>query len=147
MSDLVKNFTGVLSAVELTVRGTAIDDTDNDGLDDNWETEQFGSLGQAALGDPDRDGVSNAREQGLQTDPVTFDSYFGLRYLRLANGDLRLAWPNWHGFAYSVQSADHSLGPWTEQAVVEPGQFQATWEAKPEAAGVRFYRVQAKLKP
>ena len=147
VSDLVKNFTGVLSAVELTVRGTAIDDTDNDGLDDNWETEQFGSLGQAALGDPDRDGVSNAREQGLLTDPTTFDSYFGLRYLRLANGDLRLAWPNWHGFAYSVQSADHSLGPWTEQAVVEPGQFQATWEAKPEAAGVRFYRVQAKLKP
>ena len=147
VSDLAKNFTGVLSAVELTVRGTAIDDTDNDGLDDNWETEQFGSLGQAALGDPDRDGVSNAREQGLQTDPATFDSYFGLRYLRLANGDLRLAWPNWHGFAYSVQSADHSLGPWTEQAVVEPGQFQATWEAKPEAAGVRFYRVQAKLKP
>ncbi|MFQ3168188.1 MAG: subtilisin family serine protease/subtilisin-like proprotein convertase family protein, partial [Limisphaerales bacterium] len=62
VSDLVKNFTGVLSAVELTVRGMAISDTDNDGLDDEWETARFGSLDQAALDDPDRDGVSNARE-------------------------------------------------------------------------------------
>ncbi len=147
VSDLVKNFTGVLSAVELTVRGTAIDDTDNDGLDDNWETEQFGSLGQAALGDPDRDGASNAREQALRTDPTTFDGHFDLRYLRLANGGLRLAWPSWRGFAYSVQSAGHALGPWREQAVVEPGQFQTTWEVKMEAAGVRFYRVRAELKP
>jgi subtilisin family serine protease/subtilisin-like proprotein convertase family protein len=147
VSDLAKNFTGVLSAVELTVRGTAIDDTDNDGLDDNWETEQFGSLGQAALGDPDRDGASNAREQALRTDPTTFDGHFDLRYLRLANGGLRLAWPSWRGFAYSVQSAGHALGPWREQAVVEPGQFQTTWEAKLEAAGVRFYRVRAELKP
>jgi len=147
VSDLAKNFTGVLSGVELTVRGRAISDTDNDGLDDDWETAQFGSLGQSALEDPDRDGVPNAREQALQSDPATFDGHFDLRYLRSGNGSLRLAWPSWRGFAYSVQSADHALGPWTEQAVVEPGQFQATWEAKPEAAGVRFYRVQAKLKP
>ena len=147
VSDLVKNFTGVLSAVELTVRGMAISDTDNDGLDDEWETARFGSLDQAALDDPDRDGVSNAREQALHTDPTTFDGHFDLRYLRLANGGLRLAWPSWRGFAYSVQSAGHALGPWREQAVVEPGQFQTTWEAKPEAAGVRFYRVRAELKP
>jgi subtilisin-like proprotein convertase family protein len=147
VSDSAKNFTGVLSAIELTVRGTAINDTDNDGLDDNWETAQFGSLGQAALGDPDRDGASNAREQALRTDPTTFDGHFDLRYLRLANGGLRLAWPSWRGFAYSVQSAGHALGPWREQAVVEPGQFQTTWEAKLEAAGVRFYRVRAELKP
>ncbi len=147
VSDLVNNFTGVLSGVELTVRGRAISDTDNDGLDDDWETARFGSLGQAALDDPDRDGVSNAREQALHTDPATFDAHFDLRYLRLGNGSLRLAWPSWRGFAYSVQSADHALGPWTEQAVVEPGQFQTTWEVKPEAAGVRFYRVHAELKP
>jgi subtilisin-like proprotein convertase family protein len=147
VSDLAENFTGVLSGVELTVRGMAISDTDNDGLDDDWETARFGSLGQAALGDPDRDGVPNAREQALHTDPATFDGHFDLRYLRLANGSLRLAWPSWRGFVYRVQSADHALGPWTEQAVVESGQFQTTWEAKPEAAGVRFYRVHAELKP
>ena len=147
VSDLAKNFTGVLSGVELTVRGRAISDTDNDGLDDDWETAQFGSLGQTALEDPDRDGVPNAREQALHTDPETFDGYFDLRYLRLGNGSLRFAWPNWRSFVYRVQSADSAIGPWTEQAVVEPGQFQTSWETKPEAAGVRFYRVLAELEP
>ena len=147
VSDLAKNFTGVLSEVELTVRGTAFNDSDNDGLDDNWETEQFQSLGQSALDDPDGDGASNAREQALRTDPETFDGHFDLRYLRLADGTLRLAWPSWHGFAYSVQSAEQALGPWSERAVVEPGKFQTIWDAKPEAKGIRFYRVRAELKP
>ena len=147
VSDLVKNFTGVLSAVELTVRGTAIDDSDNDGLDDNWETEQFQSLAQTAADDPDGDGETNAREQALGTDPRTFDGRFDLRYLRLADGTLRLAWASWHGFAYSVQSADHALGPWSERTVIDPGKFQTIWDAKPEAKGVRFYRVRAELKP
>ena len=147
VSDLVKNFTGVLSALELTVRGTAIDDSDNDGLDDNWETEQFQSLEQSASDDPDGDGASNAREQALGTDPGMFNGRFDLRYLRLADGTLRLAWASWHGFAYSVQFADHALGPWSEQAVVESGKFQTEWETKPEPKGSRFYRVRAQLKP
>ncbi|MDP6677981.1 MAG: S8 family serine peptidase [Verrucomicrobiota bacterium] len=147
VSDLSKNFTGVLSAVELTVRGTALDDSDNDGLDDNWETEQFGSLGQAALGDPDGDGASNAREQALQTDPKAFDGRLDLSFLRLADGTLRLAWPSWHGFVYRVQSAEHALGPWSEQAVVGPGKFQTEWQAKPSSEGVRFYRVHAQPRP
>ena len=147
VSDLAKNFTGVLSGVELTVRGRAISDTDNDGLDDDWETAQFGTLAQTALEDPDRDGVPNAREQALHTDPETFDGYFDLRYLRLGKGSLRLAWPNWRGFVYRVQSADYAIGPWTEQAVVEPGQYQTSWETKSEFADVRFYRVLAELEP
>ena len=147
VSDLAKNFTGVLSGVELAVRGRAISDTDNDGLDDDWETAQFGTLAQTALEDPDRDGVPNAREQALHTDPETFDGYFDLRYLRLGNGSLRLAWPNWRGFVYRVQSADYAIGPWTEQAVVEPGQYQTSWETKSDFADVRFYRVLAELEP
>ncbi len=147
VSDLAKNFTGVLSAVELTVRGTALDDSDNDGLDDNWEIEQFLSLGQSALDDSDGDGESNAREQALATDPEAFDGHFELRYFRLADGTLKLAWPSWHDFVYRIQSADRALGPWTEQVVVEAGQFQTTWEIKPEAVGVRFYRVHAELIP
>jgi len=31
--------------------------------------------------------------------------------------------------------------------VIEPGKFQTIWDAKPEAEGVRFYRVRAELKP
>ena len=115
--------------------------------DDNWETEQFGSLGQSALSDPDGDGASNAREQTLRTDPGAFDGHLDLRFLRLGDGTLRLAWPSWHGFVYRVQSADHALGPWKEHAVVEVGKFQTEWRAKPELEGVRFYRVRAQRKP
>ena len=147
VSDLVKNFTGVLSSVELTVRGTSITDADSDGLDDNWELEYFESLVETALGDPDKDGESNAREQALRTNPAKFNGFFDLRYHRLANGDLRLAWPSSRGFVFRVQSADHVLGPWNGEAVVESGKFQTEWDAKPGAAGGRFYRVQAELKP
>ena len=147
VSDLVKNFTGVLSSVELTVRGTSITDADSDGLDDNWELEYFESLVETALGDPDKDGESNAREQALRTNPAKFNGSFDLRYHRLANGNLRLAWPSWRSFVFRVQSADHVLGPWNGEAVVESGKFQTEWDAKPGAAGVRFYRVQAELKP
>ena len=147
VSDLVKNFTGALSSVELTVRGTSITDADSDGLDDNWELEYFESLVETALGDPDKDGESNAREQALRTNPAKFNGSFDLRYHRLANGDLRLAWPSWRGFVFRIQSADHVLGPWNGEAVVESGKFQTEWDAKPVAQGVRFYRVQAEFKP
>ncbi len=147
VSDLVKNFTGVLSSVELTVRGTSITDADSDGLDDNWELEYFESLVETALGDSDKDGESNAREQALRTNPTKFNGSFDLRYHRLANGDLRLAWPSWRSFVFRVQSADHVLGPWNEEAVVESGKFQTEWDAKPVAQGVRLYRVQAEFKP
>ena len=147
VSDLVKNFTGALSSVELTVRGTSITDADSDGLDDNWELEYFESLVETALGDPDKDGESNAREQALRTNPAKFNGSFDLRYHRLANGDLRLAWPSWRGFVFRIQSADHVLGPWNGEAVVESGKFQTEWDAKPVAQGVRFYRVQAEIKP
>ena len=147
VSDLVENFTGDLSSVELTVRGTSITDADSDGLDDKWELEYFESLVETALGDPDKDGESNAREQALRTNPVKFNGSFDLRYHRLANGDLRLVWPSWRGFVFRVQSADHVLGPWSGQAVVESGNFQTEWNAKPGAEEVRFYRVQAELKP
>ena len=147
VSDLVKNFTGALSSVELTVRGTSITDADSDGLDDNWELEYFESLVETALGDPDKDGEPNAREQALRTNPAKFNGSFDLRHHRLANGNLRLAWPSWRGFVFRVQSADHVLGPWNGEAVVESGKFQTEWDAKPGAAGGRFYRVQAEFKP
>ena len=147
VTDLVKNFTGVLSSVELTVRGTSITDADIDGLDDNWELEHFESLVETALGDPDKDGESNAREQALRTNPASFNGSFVLRYHSLANGDLRLVWPSWRGFVFRVQSADQVLGPWNREAVVESGKFQTEWDAKPEPEGGRFYRVQAELKP
>ncbi|MFP4598313.1 MAG: OmpA family protein [Persicimonas sp.] len=50
-------------------------DTDGDGLDDDWEIAHFGDIeSQSADGDPDRDGLSNAREEELGTDPLSIDT-------------------------------------------------------------------------
>jgi hypothetical protein len=46
------------------------DDSDRDGLPDEWEQRWFGSLAATADGDPDGDSDSNATEQQLPTSPT-----------------------------------------------------------------------------
>lgn len=45
-------------------------DTDNDGIDDDWETTLFGDLTQTATGDFDNDGVCNLDEYNGGTNPT-----------------------------------------------------------------------------
>ena len=49
-------------------------DSDGDGLDDSWEQNYFGNLGQSGSGDADGDGLSNRQEQDLNIDPTQTDS-------------------------------------------------------------------------
>ena len=49
-------------------------DSDGDGLNDNWENDYFGNLDQNGEGDPDNDGLSNARELALTSDPSNDDT-------------------------------------------------------------------------
>ena len=147
VTDMAESFTGVLSSIELTVRGTALTDTDNDGLDDEWEQANFGSLDKERLDDPDRDGWPNSREQAMHTNPALFDREFDVRLRPLADGRLRFSWPAWHGFRFHVQSAAAVDGVWTDRALVEPGQYESEWVAEPESGSDRFFRVKAELKP
>ncbi|MCJ2669092.1 MAG: FG-GAP-like repeat-containing protein [Candidatus Thermoplasmatota archaeon] len=52
----------------------AQDDTDHDGLPDDWEGENFGDLSQGADDDPDSDGLSNLQEYSIETDPNDADT-------------------------------------------------------------------------
>lgn len=49
----------------------AITDTDSDGMDDGWETSNFGSLSQTAAGDYDSDGMTNLEEYTNGFNPTT----------------------------------------------------------------------------
>jgi probable HAF family extracellular repeat protein len=49
-------------------------DTDGDGLGDDWETYNFGDLGQDGYADWDGDGLSNIQEYLVRTSPVHRDS-------------------------------------------------------------------------
>lgn len=57
---------------EVTIE--VVSDTDSDGMDDEWEIANFGSLDQEAEGDADDDGLSNGQEFVLGTDPNEPDS-------------------------------------------------------------------------
>ena len=48
--------------------------SDWDALPDEWEVETFGSLTQTGSADPDGDGLDNADEYALGTDPLSNDS-------------------------------------------------------------------------
>jgi Ricin-type beta-trefoil lectin domain-like len=48
-----------------------VKDSDSDGLRDDWELHFFGGLDEAAAGDPDQDGITNADEQASDSDPKT----------------------------------------------------------------------------
>lgn len=52
-------------------------DTDNDGLDDDWESQFFGDLAQTGTGDPDGDSFSNLTEYIAGTLPDEVASYPG----------------------------------------------------------------------
>jgi len=55
-------------------RLTATVDSDGDSLPDDWELRHFGSLDQAAAGDPDNDTLDNAGELAAGTSPVVADT-------------------------------------------------------------------------
>jgi len=58
----------LMSAVA-TEKYTVLVDSDSDGLPDAWELSNFGNLSQNSAGDPDTDGLSNADEQEIGTNP------------------------------------------------------------------------------
>ncbi len=63
------------SLADLTGDYGIVDDVDNDGLNDTWETQYFGGTSsQNAEGDADNDGLDNAFELKLGTNPNLADT-------------------------------------------------------------------------
>ena len=58
----------------ITVSQWSLIDSDSDGLDDGWETLQFGNLLQDGTADADSDGLTDAQEYALGTNPNASDT-------------------------------------------------------------------------
>ncbi|MFL2909001.1 MAG: S8 family serine peptidase [Limisphaerales bacterium] len=147
ISDLAKLFYGEIRHVELITRGSKITDFDNDGLSDEWEKNNFNSLSEEALGDPDSDGLSNVFEQSVNLNPIKFDRRLRIRQHSLSDNRLRFSWPAWEGFEYQVQMSENIDGPWNNLEVVFPGRYEGVWIEKIEKKKRRFFRLKIEIKP
>ncbi len=104
--------TGSITSAELILQGTTILDTDHDGLDDDWERAAFGDLRYGPRDDPDGDGLINAREQCLDTNPGRFDPIIPLAFEPVEGGLLRITTPANPG-RYAVDGAAVVEGPYS----------------------------------
>ncbi len=102
-------------------------DTDQDALPDYWESEYFARLSFGPEDDPDKDGLTNAQELSLSTnpynsdtdvdghpdgdetlagtDPLYVESLFQVRSVAFEPSGVRLTWPAVPGKTYQVYSS------------------------------------------
>ena len=114
-------------------------DLDGDGLDDAEE----GALGTDPLNpDSDGDGILDGAEVDAGTDPLDINSAFRLVEL-LRVGDITQAtWNSVPGRRYTLQvSEDLSTGSWTDVATVDASGATTTVPHEAAGEGALFYRV------
>ena len=134
----------------LEIEGTVVspEDTDHDGLPDDWERFYWKSLDATAEQDSDRDGATNVSEWTAGTDPSLATSI--LRILSAdfdADGNARLRFSPAPSRRYRIEFGT-SLGNWTpaqgELTYPEPGvaEFrEQKLNVPPAGPPMAFYRV------
>ena len=116
-------------------------DTDDDGLNDAWETDHFNNLAQSGLDDPDHDGSWNAREQILGTNPNLDETTFKLVTSLVQSNAVRVAFPSIEGTNYVIQATTNLNNSFQEIGTF-PGKFGETEIITDLVAPHRFFRVQ-----
>ena len=95
-------------------------DFDADGLNDDWEIANFGSLGaQTATGDPDGDGFNNAKEFAAGTNPNSAASALVITSVAPVGNDFVITFASVSGKSYRMQRCDDlPAGIWSTVADV-----------------------------
>jgi hypothetical protein len=136
----------VFNPPQLLIDGVVVraEDSDNDGLPDDWERFHFGDLSMGPDADPDRDGVDAMEEWVSGASPIRVDA---LRVVQELTPDRRvlLSWPLVANRKHSVKVAS-GLNDW----IAAEGTFDFTvsgevrWiSAAPATDECRFFRVHA----
>jgi hypothetical protein len=131
--------------IDATVVGD--DDTDHDGLPDDWERFYFGDLSAGPDDDADGDGASNLSEYRAGTNPVSKASVLAVTAYRRADGAAVLRFPVAAGQTIVVERSG-DLREWTTAngKLTYPARGVAEWiEQDPTVPPVvppqRFHRV------
>jgi subtilisin family serine protease/subtilisin-like proprotein convertase family protein len=136
---------GNVQSVSLILRGTQIADSDRDGLDDAWETARLGSLALGPKDDPDGDGLGNAREQLMTTDPLVSDLLDAptlSRWSLFGSQLLRVSWPSAPQYTYALRSGTNIAT--LNLATNLPGGFPETeWFEPYSTTQNGFFKVNA----
>jgi subtilisin family serine protease len=140
VSDQVSGGVGNLLEATLTVRGVPIMDSDNDGLDDEWERTRIGSLAEGGRDDLDGDGWNNAAEQAMGTDPAVRNKSRRIDVSRWNDSVLRLSWP---GNGRGTNTVQAVLGlPGLSAPTNVPSRFPVTEWFTPAKDSAGFFRVE-----
>ena len=102
-------------------------DSDGDGLPDQWELAQFGTLAQSANGDPDGDGSTDMQEFRAGTNPKGSASALKVTFASQGGTDVIVGFPSVAARIYRVEMKDSLIQPaWAPLA----DQLVAAWAAQ-----------------
>ncbi|MEO5712743.1 MAG: autotransporter-associated beta strand repeat-containing protein [Luteolibacter sp.] len=120
-----------------------IDDSDEDGLPDSWETANFGNLSKGPNDDPDGDGQSNAMEYLAGTLPNNGASRFAATIAPVSGNQFTLTWPSVPGKSYGIETNATLAGSWSQLTSVPAAVSPATstsYSVTP-VGNQMFYRI------
>ncbi len=124
-------------------------DTDDDGMPDQWEMQNFKSLAKTATADDDGDGQSNAAEYIAGTDPTDPASRFSVKSLTPANGGgFTMRWDSRKARTYTVFKSDGlTSASWVAITPPQPGTGAEMLHTVPanETTTSEFYRIHVNL--
>ena len=105
MADQWEQDTGTITQVSLILYGSQDDDTDDDGIDDDWEWEHFGGLETAGeTTDSDGDHVLDGHEYLAGTQPTNAASYLAVTAVMRGEEEAVVEWPAEEGKFYSLSA-------------------------------------------
>jgi Tol biopolymer transport system component len=130
--------------LDVFVLRLGVGDSDNDGLDDDWEAAYFGDLSRDGDGDFDGDGHTERQEFLAGTDPTNTGSILRVLTVTALSGGTTVLWSSVPGKSYRVQFKDSlDAATWSELTgvVTADSATASAFDAGAGSAAQRFYRV------
>ncbi len=140
VTDEATGQTGTVAETELILHGIPITDSDRDGLDDDWERRELGSLAGSGADDPDHDGWSHAAEAWLGQSPLVSNRPLNASIVPTDNARFRITWPSRNNRRYQLQRSPDPAGPWSSLGEARFPGLTGSWFL-PESASTELLRV------